>query len=67
MEGPIRDATAALTVITFAGAFLFLSMEYSNFDPDYGSGIGVPRAVGLLAVLFAMVLGFANDRRRAPT
>ena len=56
-EEPIRDATAALTVITFAGAFLFLALQYANFDHDTGSGIGVSQAVGLLAVLFAMVLG----------
>ena len=54
---PIRDATAALTVVTFAGAFLFLAMQYANFDHDNGSGIGVSQAVGLLAMLFAMVLG----------
>ena len=54
---PIRDATAALTVVTFAGAFLFLAMQYANFDHDNGSGIEVSQAVGLLAMLFAMVLG----------
>ena len=56
-EEPIRDATAALTVTTFAGAFLFLFLQNANFDHDLGSGIGVPRALSLLAVLLAMVLG----------
>ena len=56
-EGPIRDATAVLTTITFAGAILFLSMQYASFDPKHGSGLGIPQAVGLLAVLLAMILG----------
>jgi len=56
-EEPIRDATAALTVTTFAGAFLFLLMQHANFDHDLGSGIGVARALSLLVVLLAMVLG----------
>jgi len=56
-EEPIRDATAALTAVTFAGAFLFLALQYANFDHETGSGIGVPRAIGLLAVLLAMILG----------
>ena len=49
-EQPIRDATAALTVTTFAGAFVFLSMQYGSFDPENGSGIGVPQAIGLMAL-----------------
>ena len=53
---PIRDATAALTVITLLGFGLLLVMQFQFFDHEVGSGLSVVNSVSVTLTALGMIV-----------